>query len=122
MKPSVKTLKRYWQPEVALKARELMDGRLDPETFESVEGWIRQSYHRPSDDELVMEALNKLLEGHGVEAVWPTDVVTQPRFEYINMGDTYDATIVHDLTTGHYHATTWGDYFELLEHKGVMFP
>lgn len=99
----------------------LIDGEVDPETVEAVEDWIRQCYHRPSHSEQVMCAANALMECHGVEAVEDHDageggiVMT-----YVNTGDTYALTLIHDEREGSYHFTSWGDWYENWENEQVI--
>ena len=79
--------------------------------------------HGPLYVPRVMELLNAMLDGHGVESildhkhssVWPTVA-----FDYVNMGDTYAPTLVyrHDLGGPRaFRVSTWGDELELYERK-----
>jgi len=100
----------------------LLSGKLDPETFGSVEDWVRQCFNRPSGDELVMEAANEILGGFGVEGIqiegaWVDSHHFDIVASYVNMGDTYDATLVLDHETGEYLWTSWGDYVEGYEQE-----
>ena len=88
--------------------------------FESVEKWVNQCFNPPSDTELELYALNELLEGHGVEAIYMETVYVDSYWnncigEYINMGDTYLTTIVYDTINQSYHLTSWGDFYEAAE-------
>lgn len=56
-----------------------------------------------------MHAINALIEGHGIEHA-PAE--KGPGFDYVNMGDTYAATIVYDYKTGRFSVTTVGDVIE----------
>jgi hypothetical protein len=63
-----------------------------------------------------MCALNELIGGFGVESIrlegsWDS-YYGDSAAEYINTGDTYSATIVHDLREDEYEFTTWGDWYE----------
>ena len=90
------------------------------DSFESNAKWIKQCFNRPSDQELEMNALNELLDGHGVEAIklegayvnryWDDCIAT-----YINMGDTYITTIVFNTVNQSYELTSWGDFYESAE-------
>lgn len=95
--------------ETQRKVYQLVTGELDPMTFKNVEKWVRQCYNRPRKFELILEALNELLEGHGVEALEENDEIIA---HYINMGDPYVATIIYD---GDYHIADWGSYLEAWE-------
>ena len=52
MTPSIKTLERHWDHETAVKLRAVLDGTTDPETYDSVDRWVRQCYNQPSETEL----------------------------------------------------------------------
>jgi hypothetical protein len=93
----------------------LMDGDVDPEEFESVQKWLAQCYNRPSDDELIMCAIDELLETFGVESLDLDDRL----ISYCNAGDTYAATICHigDGWTDEYVVASWGDLVEEAESR-----
>ena len=98
--------------------KELESNELDE--FDSNIKWIKQCFHRPSDQELEMNAINELLEGHGIESIklegayvnryWGACVAT-----YVNMGDTYTTTIVFNTVNQSYELTSWGDFYESAE-------
>lgn len=54
--------------------------------------------------------VDSLLHGHGVEYTQNAeqDVVAM----YVNMGDTYNATIIYDCLAGKFYVGTWGDWVE----------
>lgn len=86
----------------------------NPGGFKEDLAWLVGEYHRKlrtdlSEDELTeqlyevltkkryqdaLQEANKLLEGHGVEALGPVNARNGPPYLYINFGDTYDATIM----------------------------
>ena len=64
-----------------------------------------------------MEALDILIKGHGCESVFPDDGLhMDPLFEYVNTGDSYNATIA--FYDGYFYITCMGDMVEYLERKG----
>lgn len=90
------------------------------ESFEANEKWIKQCFNRPSDNELAMNALNELLEGHGVEPIRLEGAYVNRYYDniiasYVNMGDTYITTIVFDHVSQSYLITSWGDFYESAE-------
>lgn len=85
--------------------RGLMVSSIDPESVDATEQWVRQCYHRPSDAELIMHAIDAMLENHGVEYI-------NERYAYSNTGDSYAATIIYDNETGRYAVGSWGDLVE----------
>lgn len=98
-------------PEVAQKALDLMTGKADPTEYQSVNDWIDKCHYLPDDGEQVMEALNELLNGFGVEGITP-DGEVHVKADYVNNGDTYRPTIVRDLETDEFMLCGWGDWLE----------
>lgn len=94
----------------------LMQRRLTGDFFSSVEKWVAQCHNAPSKDERRLCALNQLTEGHGTEAIKPDDEV-YPKMVYVNQGDTYTTTILHDLETNEFLLGCWGDWLEKWEQE-----
>jgi hypothetical protein len=117
--PSVKAMARYFDKDTAQKAKDLMDCRIDPEEYESVQAWVRQCYNRPSKREQRMLALNEVLQGFGVEIIGNVNMCDDDDIhaEYVNMGETYNVTILFDRRTRRFRLTTWGDWVETFEQK-----
>ena len=112
--PTLKRLREQFGPDTARIVRGLCTGDIDPDSY--CRAWIRQCYHYPRESDRIMEALNSVLDGHGVESIqgrkWLDNYHGDHCACYVNMGDTYDATILLDYDTGNYRLTTWGDYVE----------
>jgi hypothetical protein len=108
-KPSVKTL-RTIAGDRAQELRDLLDGVNKTREYESVRAWESQCYHKPSYIERVLCAANEIISGYGVECLVDSD--GQARWEYINMGDTYAATLLYNRETGQFTVGTWGDIVE----------
>ncbi len=129
--------------EVTFPLRQLRDAFFDTWRIDASTAAIRTLYSSMQSAlgrhtfEEVMQAANRLMEGHGVEAIriegahvdnFYGDVVAT----YVNMGDTYNLTIVHDSASNSFHLTTYGDWLEQNEHRytpeapcpncGQMFP
>ena len=102
--------------EVCETIRQLCEGELKidkydiPDQFKGTQRWVDQCHNYPSDQEIVMSALNDLLEGFGIEAITDPDDSDHIIATYVNMGDTYNGTIVY--ADGQYHLTTWGDWYQ----------
>jgi len=118
--PSVKALMRHWDKNTAHKVKALMDRKADPETYESVQAWVHQCYNEPSKLEQRLCAINEALNGYGVEVIGDMNQGDDNKIhaEYINMGDTYSATILFDRHRGRFQLTTWGDWVETFERNG----
>lgn len=101
---------------LALRLRRVLDGRLDP--LEILGTSSATIYLRGRDAKL--EAANKLLEGHGIEAIggeWQNGYWCDIRAAYVNMGDTYACTLIYDRDKG-WQVTSYGDWIEALERTG----
>lgn len=61
-----------------------------------------------------MHAINALIGGHGVEYIGAEGdrVFMSYGIEYVNTGDTYNATVIYDYKTGRFSVTTVGDVIE----------
>lgn len=70
-----------------------------------------------------LEFANELLGGYGVESISaefadrPGGYWMDSQAAYVNLGDTYDVTILHDNLAGEYLITSWGDWYEGLEQE-----
>ncbi len=91
----------------------LISGEYDPLKYSTVKHWSDLCYHKPDRADMIMVAVNQEIGGYGVEYVSEHD--GDISFEYVNFGDTYSATIVHDLNTNEYILSTWGVYLEEME-------
>lgn len=109
------------EQEQALK--DLFTGDREPESFESVDRWVRQAYHRPAEDLLVLEAANEVLEGHGIEdGRGRVGGRGEAVALYVNMGDSYAPTVLLDLSTRKWAVTSWGDWVEEHERALALTP
>lgn len=92
----------------------LIENKINPKLYTSVQKWSTQWYNEPNHDELVMCAINEILQGYGVEAIegewqngyWGNIVAT-----YVNMGDTSIPTVILHRDNG-YMVGCWGDLVE----------
>lgn len=106
--------------EDAKKARALMRGEIritDNPAFPKTNQWISDCFHKPRRIDLILSALNELLETHGVEALRGRGDQYQAIAEYLNTGDTYSPTLLFRHDTGTFRLTTWGDFVEANEKR-----
>lgn len=75
-------------------ALRLIRGKADPLDTEAGQRRKAECYNDPGHHDLLMHALNALLETHGVEYVGEVDMHTGPPVEYLNTGDSYAWTLV----------------------------
>ena len=59
-----------------------------------------------------LDACNRVLGGYGVEAIFGPDSCTRPVLLYINLGDTYDTTLLYEPAKDRFSVGSWGDYVE----------
>lgn len=93
--PSIATLRKFFPAEQAKRLRSLMTGS--------------------SDNEQIMEAVNEELDGDGIEVIrgrYVDGYHQDIQAAYVNMGDTYDLTILLDHETDTFRLTSWGDWVE----------
>jgi hypothetical protein len=101
--------------------RQLLEKRSKTRDFESVVAWENGLYHKSTYQERLEIALNEILDGFGVEAIWSDKSELEPRAIYINMGDTYNITLLYDCHSERWLITTYGDFIEAKERQGEMF-
>jgi hypothetical protein len=93
--------------------------------FPNTDKWIASCYNMPRRYEVIMNMFNELLEGFGVEAI-ESDRYIDNYFryfcmEYVNLGDTYDLTIVYLTEEDRFICSSYGDMIEFFERKGYKF-
>jgi hypothetical protein len=109
-KPSRKTLEADF-PGKGKELRELIVGDVHPDNYKSVQDLVGQCWHGPTYSHMLLTAINEIIEGHGIEQIIPKDEDRHPSYEYINMGDTYNATILL-RSDGRLIVASWGDIVE----------
>jgi hypothetical protein len=70
--------------------------------------------HMTEDDPTIL-VINAIINGHGVEAIWPEDDGITPLALYASTGDAYSPTVVQDYATGELSLTSYGDWLEAWE-------
>ena len=105
-------------PEQATTVRALIRGEIkiqDNPLFPITAKWINSCHHPLPRIDRILGALNECLGMHGVECITSggqhmdgSHVVA----EYLNAGDTYNATLLFNHRTQAFSLTTWGDFVE----------
>lgn len=90
------------------------------ETMDCNRLWINQCFHKPSYRELSLNALNYLLEGHGVESINNPNVFVDNYYhdcviEYVNVGDSYYPTIYLDTINQTFGIACYEDIMQIVE-------
>lgn len=75
---------------------------------------INECYNAPTSVDVILHAINAVLGGYGVEAVpWEVDAMRDGEFiEYVNRGDPYTTTILHNPDTQRFEISDWGSLYE----------
>lgn len=120
--PSVRTIERVGiTREQAKLVRALMVGDVDPndpDKFPATAKWVSQCYNRPYGIDMIMSAINEVIEGFGVEALELvpgsfSNCQSAPYWNYVNLGDTYKTTVMCH-SNGRFRIGCWGDIAERL--------
>jgi len=68
-----------------------------------------------------LDFVNQTLNGHGVEAIRGDYHVDNYYYDivalYVNMGDTYNSTILYETDNDRFLLTSWGDWVERNDRK-----
>lgn len=67
----------------------------------------------------LMDGANELLGGHGIESIESEN--GRAHMSYVNMGDTYTATVILDTSKDSVFITDYGTWVETEERKGNKF-
>jgi predicted dehydrogenase len=98
--------------------------------FDMLKKWKAASQgRRYADDEArtILEFANAIMDAHGIEYLSPAEgdrdysVYGGNGASYVNIGDTYDGTLLYDEKKQNFYATSWGDFVEQAERRGRKF-
>lgn len=99
-------------------------GKDDPIYSEDLATVVRVQMEKSNSHKNVDEVLdltNKLLPGHGVEAIRGNYQVDRYYYDivalYVNMGDPYIPTLLYDTDRGKFYVTGYGDWVEKNEKR-----
>ena len=106
-----KGLKTFATPEQARIIRNLIERKISPidSQFPGTAVWYHACYHPPKLAELVLSAIDEVLNNFGVESA----EIKGRYYDYSNKGDTYATTVFQ--RNGIFWADTLGDLVERLE-------
>jgi hypothetical protein len=80
----------------------------------------RECYNPPSKHDLLMTVLDDLLGTCGVEFIGPVNMRSGPPVEYLNVGDSYAATLTWSRDTDSFRVECMADALERCERKGLI--
>jgi hypothetical protein len=96
---------------------------LDPSKVKELDEILAKASNEGPDkvDDAMKEA-NRILDGHGIEAIQGDDAWVDRYWRdtvlvYVNMGDTYDTTVCYDTEEGEFFVGSWGDFMEEWEQE-----
>jgi len=99
------------EPDKAKELRELLERKRKTRDYASVQSWESHCYNPPTYLERMMRAANEIIGGYGVEYIPKGNNAKSPAIEYVNLGDTYDTTLL--LIDGDkIRVGCWGDIVE----------
>jgi hypothetical protein len=83
--------------------------------------WSEYAAEGETTQYTIMERANEIMNGFGVENLTDENAY-DPYWQntialYVNMGDTYNSTLLFDVGEGEFILTTWGDWFEEYERR-----
>jgi hypothetical protein len=84
--------------------------------FPTTQAWARSCYNNPFGsqhwrDTMALSAISEIIGGYGIESLHhksQTDM-EQPRYQYVNKGDTYAKTLIVDCDKDRLFVGCWGD-------------
>lgn len=105
MIPSVKTIMRLrYGNQVPIAADDAQRIRHEMEYATSA------SYFSNNAMRNALSRIDRILRGFGVEWIEPGNNARSPGIDYVNMGDTYETTVL--LIKGRFRIGCWGDIVE----------
>jgi len=105
-----KELLTVYTPDQVKLIKKIVKKEVEPdnsELFPKTYRWVRSCYNQPTFIEKAMNAIDEVLENHGVEAF---QTKKGDYIEYSNTGATYALTVVNYKNK--LRATSWGDLAE----------
>lgn len=66
----------------------------------------------PEEIDAALEFANEIVEGNGIEGIQEGGEII---LLYVNMGDTYDRTVLYDPEKEEFTIGSWGDFYETWE-------
>ena len=75
---------------------------------------IRSAMDAGQSVQKVLRLADKIMDAHGVEYIQSGEdtVYDKDGLDYVNMGDTYDTTLIFDHRKGRFIVSSWGDIVE----------
>ena len=99
------------KPPIPGPSLKMLDARLN---LGGEEGKSLKHFMQTGQRQAALDYANELLNGDGVEYIASEQDTMRSRagLEFVNMGDTYDTTLIYDFSTGRFYVGAWGDWVE----------
>jgi len=112
--PSIKTLENAFPGKGKALREALLMSKAQLSEHPAGENRTAECYHPPACYDIRMHVLNSIAECHGVEYIASDKdtFTTASGFDYLNVGDSYAATIIRFCETGNYRVACIGDIVE----------
>ena len=104
--PSIKTL-----TAAVFNGRSKEPVRLTLEQARELRALMKGAANTKDAIEPIMERARELIRGFDLQVLWGGRTYW-PRLEYVNMGETYAATICYDRAKDEFFVGSWGDEVE----------
>lgn len=88
-----------------------------PNVSQEIISIIENDYSVFSDAYNVLEKINTIIDGYGVEPLYEDETYVNRYWQntialYVNMSDTYIMTILYNTEDEVFECTSWGDFYE----------
>lgn len=116
LRPNLKNLKAFLLPYNRVLRKELT-----PHSLGKLSRALMAAEGDPDAVDAALDLADKMLEGHGVEAIggkWVDGYYGDTVCLYVNMGDAYAATILYDTVKEKFYV---GDYGTFVEVRGDRY-
>jgi putative sterol carrier protein len=99
------------KPPIPGPSLKTLDDRLN---LGGEEGKSLKHFMQVGQRKAALDYANQLLDGNGIEYIPSEQDTMRSRagLEFVNMGDTYDTTLIYDFSTRRFYVGAWGDWVE----------
>jgi hypothetical protein len=99
------------KPPIPGPSLKMLEARLN---LGGEEGKSLKHFMQVGQRKAALDYANQLLDGDGIEYIPSEQDTMRSRagLEFVNMGDTYDTTLIYDFSTGRFYVGAWGDWVE----------
>lgn len=123
---TIDLLMTEWQltrKQVQTIRRIIYDDEFDLKQFESVRKRHQECFNPPDRIDCQLTAINEIMDAFGVESIQVSESLFQDRYywnsiaQYVNVGETYQLTVLYNTVDGVFEFNSWGEYYEQMESR-----